>query len=52
MPRSIHPADIIRSDRARSRAFCMEAPGLRMIAENHRAERDSWKPGLGLPNGG
>ncbi|WP_420853577.1 VOC family protein [Roseicyclus persicicus] len=52
MLRGIHHAAIICSDYARSRAFYTEVLGLRVIAENHRAERDSWKLDLGLPDGG
>lgn len=49
---SLHHAAIICSDYARSRAFYTEVLGLKVLAENFRAERDSWKLDLGLPDGG
>ena len=49
---SLHHAAIICSDYARSRAFYTEVLGLEVLAENHRAARDSWKLDLGLPDGG
>lgn len=48
----IHHAAIICSDYARSRAFYTEILGLAVIAENYRAERQSWKLDLALPQGG
>lgn len=50
--RRIHHAAIICSDYAVSKAFYTEVLGLRVIAENHRAARDSWKLDLALPDGG
>lgn len=43
---------IICSDYARSKAFYCEILGLRIIAEHYRAERDSYKLDLALPDGG
>lgn len=48
----IHHAAIICSDYARSKAFYCETLGLRVLDENYRAERDSWKLDLALPDGG
>lgn len=47
----IHHAAIIGSDYARSKHFYVTLLGLRVIAENYRAERDSWKLDLALPDG-
>ena len=52
MLRSIHHAAIICSDYDRSRDFYTRILGLRIIAENHRAARQSWKLDLALPDGG
>lgn len=49
---SMHHAAIICSDYRKSRRFYTEVLGLRVIAENFRAERQSWKLDLGLPDGG
>lgn len=49
---SIHHAAIICSDYARSKDFYTRILGLRIVAENHRAARDSWKLDLALPGGG
>lgn len=49
---SIHHVAIICSDYAVSRAFYVDLLGLRVIAENYRAERTSYKLDLGLPGGG
>ena len=51
MLQGIHHAAIICSDYARSRAFYTEVLGLRVVAETHRAERQSWKLDLALPDG-
>ncbi|MFT4014975.1 MAG: VOC family protein [Paracoccus sp. (in: a-proteobacteria)] len=48
----IHHAAIICSDYARSRDFYTRILGLRVLAENHRPARQSWKLDLGLPDGG
>ncbi|HWU52266.1 MAG TPA: VOC family protein [Tahibacter sp.] len=47
----LHHAAIICSDYAVSRRFYTEVLGLTVIAENYRAERDSWKLDLALPDG-
>ncbi|WP_027859377.1 SMU1112c/YaeR family gloxylase I-like metalloprotein [Marinobacterium jannaschii] len=52
MLKSIHHAAIICSDYQRSRYFYSELLGLEIVAENYRAERDSWKLDLRLPDGG
>ena len=52
MLRSIHHAAIICADYDRSRDFYTRILGLRIIAENLRAARQSWKLDLALPGGG
>jgi catechol 2,3-dioxygenase-like lactoylglutathione lyase family enzyme/RimJ/RimL family protein N-acetyltransferase len=47
----IHHAAIICSDYARSRRFYVEVLGLAVLAEHHRAARDSWKLDLALADG-
>ncbi len=47
----IHHAALICSDYARSKDFYVRILGLRVLAENHRAARDSWKLDLALPDG-
>jgi glyoxylase I family protein len=47
----IHHAAIICSDYARSRHFYTEVLGLRIVAEHYRAQRDSYKLDLALPDG-
>jgi glyoxylase I family protein len=47
----IHHVAIIASDYAVSRAFYTEVLGLRVVAENYRAERESYKLDLALPDG-
>lgn len=47
----IHHAAIISSDYERSKAFYTGVLGLRIIAENYREARQSWKLDLGLPDG-
>ena len=47
----LHHAAIICSDYERSKRFYTEVLGLRMIAEHLRAERQSWKLDLALPDG-
>jgi glyoxylase I family protein len=49
--RRLHHAAIIASDYARSKRFYTEVLGLRLVAEHYRAERDSWKLDLVLPDG-
>ena len=48
----IHHAAIICSDYGASRRFYTEVLGLRVLAENYRPARDSWKLDLQLPDGG
>ncbi len=48
----IHHAAIICRDYSRSRQFYSEILGLKIIAEHYRAERDSYKLDLQLPDGG
>lgn len=47
-----HHAAIICSDYPRSKAFYTEVLGLRVVAENYREARRSWKLDLALPGGG
>lgn len=47
----IHHVAVIASDYTRSRDFYTRILGLEVIAENHRAQRDSWKLDLRLPDG-
>jgi glyoxylase I family protein len=47
----IHHVALISSDYARSRDFYTRILGLEVIAENFRAERNSWKLDLRLPDG-
>ncbi|EJK2101226.1 glyoxylase I family protein [Vibrio cholerae] len=51
MLKRIHHAAIICSDYPRSKAFYTEILGLRVVAENYRAVRDSYKLDLTLPDG-
>lgn len=48
----IHHVALICSDYARSRDFYTRVLGLAVLAEHHRAARDSWKLDLALPDGG
>ncbi|MEC3917343.1 SMU1112c/YaeR family gloxylase I-like metalloprotein [Nocardia sp. CDC160] len=48
----IHHVAIIASDYEKSKAFYTEILGLKVIAENYRAERRSYKLDLALPDGG
>lgn len=48
----IHHVAIICSDYAVSRDFYTRVLGLAVLAENHRAARQSWKLDLALPDGG
>jgi glyoxylase I family protein len=52
MLKRIHHAAIICADYAVSRRFYTEVLGLRIVGEHHRAERNSWKLDLALPDGG
>jgi len=47
----IHHAAIICSDYDRSRHFYSQVLGLPIVAEHWRAERQSWKLDLALPDG-
>ena len=47
----IHHAAIICSDYAASKRFYTQLLGLPVLAEHWRAERQSWKLDLGLPDG-
>jgi len=49
--RRIHHAAIICSDYQVSKRFYTEALGLRVVAEHYRAERQSYKLDLALPDG-
>ncbi|SUP38293.1 glyoxylase I family protein [Vibrio owensii] len=48
---AIHHVAIICSDYPRSKHFYTEVLGLKVIAENYREARDSYKLDLALPNG-
>lgn len=48
---AIHHAAIICSEYGRSKAFYAELLGLRVVDENFRPERRSWKLDLALPDG-
>jgi glyoxylase I family protein len=48
---AIHHVAIICSDYETSKAFYTDVLGLEIIAENYRAERQSYKLDLALPNG-
>lgn len=47
----VHHVAIIASDYARSKAFYCDILGARIVAETYRAERDSYKLDLLLPDG-
>lgn len=49
--RGIHHVAIIASDYGRSKQFYVETLGLAVVAENYRAERQSYKLDLALPDG-
>ncbi|GAB3524618.1 SMU1112c/YaeR family gloxylase I-like metalloprotein [Photobacterium alginatilyticum] len=51
MLKGIHHAAIICSDYARSKHFYVEVLGLSVIEENYRANRESYKLDLQLPDG-
>lgn len=51
MLKGIHHAAIICSDYSRSKKFYTEILGLEVVAENYRAERESYKLDLRLPDG-
>jgi glyoxylase I family protein len=49
--RGLHHVAVICSDYQRSRAFYTETLGLTVLAENFRADRQSWKLDLALQDG-
>lgn len=49
--KGFHHAAIICSDYPKSKEFYTETLGLKVIAENYREERQSYKLDLALPNG-
>lgn len=49
--KAIHHVAIICSDYQASKRFYTGVLGLKILAENYRAARDSWKLDLALPNG-
>lgn len=51
MLKGIHHVAIICSDYPRSKAFYTQILGLKIIAENYREIRDSYKLDLALPDG-
>ncbi|BCD97251.1 VOC family protein [Marinagarivorans cellulosilyticus] len=51
MLKGVHHVAIICADYARSKTFYDDMLGLRIIAENYREERDSFKLDLALPDG-
>ncbi|EDL70905.1 SMU1112c/YaeR family gloxylase I-like metalloprotein [Vibrio campbellii] len=51
MFKAIHHVAIICSDYPRSKRFYTEVLGLKVIAENYRETRDSYKLDLALPDG-
>ncbi|MFT5707389.1 MAG: glyoxylase I family protein [Oceanospirillaceae bacterium] len=52
MLKSIHHAAIICSNYEKSKYFYVQVLGLRVLAENYRAQRNSYKLDLALPDGG
>lgn len=51
MLKRIHHTAIICSDYERSKHFYVEMLGLKIVAENYRSHRDSYKLDLALPDG-
>lgn len=51
MLQAIHHVAIICSDYSRSKHFYHQVLGLKIVAENYREARQSWKLDLQLPNG-
>lgn len=49
--RRIHHVAVICSDYERSKRFYTDSLGLRVVAENYRADRHSYKLDLALPDG-
>ncbi|MEY2860099.1 MAG: hypothetical protein RL392_557 [Pseudomonadota bacterium] len=52
MLKRIHHAAIICADYVASKRFYVECLGLRVLAENFRVQRNSYKLDLALPDGG
>ncbi|NDY92796.1 SMU1112c/YaeR family gloxylase I-like metalloprotein [Ideonella livida] len=50
--RALHHVALIVSDYAASRRFYVDLLGLAVVGEHFRAERQSWKLDLALPDGG
>ena len=50
-PTGVHHVAIIASDYTRSRRFYIEVLGLQVVHEHYRAERQSYKLDLQLPDG-
>jgi len=48
--RGIHHVAIIAANYARSRDFYLNTLGFTLVSEHYRAERDSWKLNLALPD--
>ena len=51
MLQTVHHVAIIASDYAVSKSFYVNTLGLRIVQETFRAERNSWKLDLALPDG-
>lgn len=51
MLKTVHHVAIIASDYAVSKSFYVDTLGLRVVQETFRAERNSWKLDLALPDG-
>ena len=51
MLKTVHHVAIIASDYAVSKSFYVDTLGLRIVQETFRAERNSWKLDLALPDG-
>ncbi|MDD1793190.1 VOC family protein [Enterovibrio sp. ZSDZ42] len=47
----VHHVALIVSDIERAKHFYLNVLGLRLLDEHYRAERDSWKVDIGLPDG-
>lgn len=52
MLRGLHHVAVICGDYAVSKTFYVQTLGLRVLGEHYRAERQSWKLDLVLPDGG
>ncbi|WP_407333662.1 VOC family protein [Enterovibrio sp. 27052020O] len=47
----VHHVALIVSDIERAKSFYLDVLGLRLLAENYREDRDSWKVDVELPDG-